>query len=333
MKAKRAKKKAVKRIKKSPVKRKSTGITGPWRIALIAGIVIAAAAVVHLSVNVLLPRIMNAELKWPEKLFNIKTGKDAIPKIHIKVAYDLFQKGKAVFIDARGAQEYEDAHIKGAISIPAGSPAEEIAKFKDQLKGRVLVTYCHGVGCHLSDKTAFALYDAGYRKIKIFFGGWNEWTAANYPLEKWEPPEQFKRLFEEEASADAIKAITLEEAKFIYDKNKGYIVDIGTRDQFNKTHIDKAMSVPYEDLDKTMNNYTAAFTQKPVIVYAHGPEKKAKEAALKIYKAGGKRVLLFPGMLKAWEKAGYPLYKAPPPQPPQPGGQPSSTSLSRPVAH
>jgi rhodanese-related sulfurtransferase len=187
---------AKKQIKKQRSTKNMTGFTGKYSLALI----IAGAAVImvalHFALNAFVPVLLDPGT-WQsmEKALKIPTGKDAIPHIKLEEAYDIFQKGRAVFIDARGGNEYEEAHIKGAISIPAGSPSEAIAKFKDVLAGKLLVTYCHGVGCHLSDKTAFALYDAGYRKIKIFFGGWNDWTRAGYPLDKYEPPEQYKHLF------------------------------------------------------------------------------------------------------------------------------------------
>lgn len=113
----------------------------------------------------------------------IKT-KDQIYKIDIEAAKFLYDSGKALFVDARNNVEYQESHIKGAISIPANATPEEINKLKNILTGKVLVTYCHGIGCHLSDKVANKLYDAGHRNITIFFNGWNTWNEKNYPIEK-----------------------------------------------------------------------------------------------------------------------------------------------------
>ncbi len=111
-------------------------------------------------------------------------SKETINRIDLDQAKYLYKSGKALFIDARALTEYQEAHIAGAIPIPAGSAAADIPKFANVLKDKVLVSYCHGVGCHLSDKTAYALYDAGYRKVCIFFGGWPQWTQANLPITK-----------------------------------------------------------------------------------------------------------------------------------------------------
>lgn len=117
-------------------------------------------------------------------LFNRIETKDQIYKIDIDAAKFLYDSGRAIFIDARNHVEFKESHIKGAVSIQTNATPEEINKLKNMLKDKVLITYCHGIGCHLSDRVAYKLYDMGYRNIAIFFGGWNEWNKYNYPIEK-----------------------------------------------------------------------------------------------------------------------------------------------------
>lgn len=237
--------------------------------------------------------------------------REDIPKIHIEEAKALLRTGRALFVDARGVAEYEMAHIKGAISIPAGTPIEKIKEMDSLLKDKLLISYCHGVGCRLSDKTANALFDAGYRKIYIFFGGWNEWTQAKYPVEEYQPPEQFKPLLVEPATAADIKEITLEEAKFLYDKNLANIVDVESVDKFNAKRIDRAISIPHDNIKAMLPNYAAFFDQKPAILYDHGNGDRAKKAAEEIYANNHKKVLVFRNALSEWEKASYPMYIQP----------------------
>lgn len=109
-------------------------------------------------------------------------AKEEIYKIDIAEAKYLFDSGKAIFVDARAVSEYEQGHIKGAVSVPTTATPEDIAKLKSKLAGKVLVTYCHGTNCHLADKTALKLYEAGYRKIAIFWGGWPKWNEYKYPV-------------------------------------------------------------------------------------------------------------------------------------------------------
>ena len=108
--------------------------------------------------------------------------KNKIKRIHHKEAKMLFDSGKALFIDARSLREYNKAHIKGSIPMQANLVDANIPKYKKLMEDKVLVTYCHGIGCRLSDKVAYRLFDRGYKKVCIFFGGWNEWNEKKYPV-------------------------------------------------------------------------------------------------------------------------------------------------------
>ena len=120
------------------------------------------------------------------ELNNIAGGaasKAVIKQIGLEEAKYLYDNRKAIFVDARSKEEFDALHIKGAISIPVNTAAEEIAKNRSILgqSGKIIVIYCHGIGCHLSDKTAYEIYDAGFKNVAIFFGGWNSWSDAKYP--------------------------------------------------------------------------------------------------------------------------------------------------------
>jgi len=260
-------------------------------------------------------KIYHIPLKY-RYLFKDQKKKEDIPKIHLEEAKVLQESGKAIFIDARGPSEYNDAHIPGAISIPVGDAQNKIQQYKELFKDKVLVPYCHGAGCHLSDKVAYALYDAGYKKVVIYFGGWPEWTQANMPVEKYEPPEQFKHLFEEAASEKDIKQITLEEAKFLYDNGLANIIDVDTQENYNKIHIERAVTINVDKMKDMLRGYDYFLKQKPNVLYCHGRGGKSKQAAGILYKEGYKKVLLFINALPQWEKAGYPIWRSPQQPPP-----------------
>jgi rhodanese-related sulfurtransferase len=115
--------------------------------------------------------------------FEDAATKSKICRIDTDDARYLFGEQKVLFVDAREPEEYKAAHIKGAINIPAGTKPDQLGPLQNKLKEKLLVIYCQGVGCHLSDKTAYMLYSAGYRKLVIFFGGWLKWKKYNYPIE------------------------------------------------------------------------------------------------------------------------------------------------------
>ncbi|HDQ26217.1 MAG TPA: hypothetical protein ENN43_05660 [bacterium] len=252
--------------------------------------------------------------KFKYLLKDVKS-KEEIPKIHIEEAAVLFESGKAVFIDARSLQEYNLSHIPGSIHMMTGEVQNKLPALADALKGKVLIPYCHGAGCHLSDKVAHLLFDAGYKKLAIFFGGWPEWTQANMPVKEYEPPQQYRHLFEEASSEKEIREITLEEVKFLYDNQLANIIDVDFPDKYNEKHIDRAVSMPVDQVDRMLPGYANFLSQKPVVLYCHGRGGKSKKVSETLYRAGYKKIMVFINALPQWEKAGYPV------RPPQAQGR------------
>lgn len=103
--------------------------------------------------------------------------------IKIDLAYKLFNDG-VKFIDARPVEEFNEGHIKNAINIPF----YESEKYENVLsrisKSEGIVTYCGGHDCELSIMLGDELFNKGYKKVYIFYGGWNDWLLNNYPIEK-----------------------------------------------------------------------------------------------------------------------------------------------------
>jgi rhodanese-related sulfurtransferase len=96
----------------------------------------------------------------------------------------LFDSGNVVFIDARHEYDFKLGHIKGAVNIPLRM-FETMKGVLDTIpKSRTLVAYCDGVECNSSIELSVDLAKAGYVDVKIFFGGWREWTSSHLPTEK-----------------------------------------------------------------------------------------------------------------------------------------------------
>ena len=53
-------------------------------------------------------------------------------------------------------------------------------------KKQQIVTYCAGSECDLSIVLGNVMFDRGYKKLYVFFGGWNDWLKAKYPIESSE---------------------------------------------------------------------------------------------------------------------------------------------------
>jgi rhodanese-related sulfurtransferase len=106
---------------------------------------------------------------------------------------DLQAKG-AVVVDTRVANEYADAHIKGAISVPykeksakapdfdASQDSWDMSKLPAD-KGASIVLYCNAGECWKSYKSAKQAVKAGYKNVYWFRGGIPEWKSKGLPTE------------------------------------------------------------------------------------------------------------------------------------------------------
>ncbi|MDO8549960.1 MAG: rhodanese-like domain-containing protein [Ignavibacteria bacterium] len=103
--------------------------------------------------------------------------------INLEQAYKLHQQN-VLFIDARGPADYQYAHIKNAINIPFDHFEEYKHLLNNIDKDKTIITYCAGTDCDLSILLGNILFEMGYKRVYIFFGGWNEWLEANHPIEK-----------------------------------------------------------------------------------------------------------------------------------------------------
>jgi len=139
---------------------------------------------------------IEGETKVIEKTIKNEVEKEAVKKdvqteplsINLKQAYSLYKKN-TLFIDAREPEDYRLAHIKNAINLPMDHFDDYKSMLEKIDKDQPIVTYCAGTDCDLSIVLSNVLYDMGYKKLYIFFGGWNEWLNAKYPTETSESKE------------------------------------------------------------------------------------------------------------------------------------------------
>jgi rhodanese-related sulfurtransferase len=110
---------------------------------------------------------------------------------HWNEAKALWDGKQALFCDARSKTEYDQGHIPGAIPLPLSEFDKYYKLYEDKLKGaKFIVTYCHGVGCQLSNKVAQKLVnDKKYGNVGSFFGGWPQWQQHNMPVETGGTPQ------------------------------------------------------------------------------------------------------------------------------------------------
>jgi 3-mercaptopyruvate sulfurtransferase SseA len=64
---------------------------------------------------------------------------DNARRIKAAELHDLWEKNDVVIIDTRGESAYKDEHIKGSISMPAGTV---LAHLEELPKNKMIVAYC-----------------------------------------------------------------------------------------------------------------------------------------------------------------------------------------------
>ena len=113
--------------------------------------------------------------------------------VEAKAVQDLQAKG-AVLIDTRRANEFAEATIKGAISVPydpeksakdanfdAAQDKYDMGKITD--KNKDYVVFCNSGTCWKSYKAAVVMAKAGYKNVHWYRNGVPDWKARKLPME------------------------------------------------------------------------------------------------------------------------------------------------------
>ena len=112
---------------------------------------------------------------WKKVLLNTLLSED-VPKISVMDAQAL--KGKAIFLDTRGANEYNISHIEGARFV--GYQEFDISSLSDLPKDQPIITYC-SIGKR-SDVIGRKLIDADFTHVQNMYGGLFEWVNKGAPV-------------------------------------------------------------------------------------------------------------------------------------------------------
>lgn len=109
-------------------------------------------------------------------------GRDDFEAIDRAELVRRMKAGTVTLIDVRPAEEYEAAHIAGAVSVPL----DQLAAFaKNVPKRRTIVAYCRGPYCVLSLQAVATLRKRGIEAMRSE-DGISEWRSAGLPLERIE---------------------------------------------------------------------------------------------------------------------------------------------------
>jgi rhodanese-related sulfurtransferase/DNA-binding transcriptional ArsR family regulator len=88
-------------------------------------------------------------------------------------------KGAVTVLDVRPAEEYEAAHIRGALSIPLPQLAKRLSELP---RRREVVAYCRGPYCVLAVEAVKLLRGKGFKAVRLEEGVL-DWAALGLPLD------------------------------------------------------------------------------------------------------------------------------------------------------
>jgi len=204
------------------------------------------------------------------------------------------QKASFTLIDARTSQEYQEAHIVGAINIPEKNLEGNLGILPAD-KNSLLVIYCNGVKCGKSKRLARKLEPLGYRNIKIYSDGIPVWEERNLPIVPG--PDYGKKI-----ETQKVKAADLAQ---LIRENKGDYVLVDVRDsaEYREGHIPTAINIPAE----TFSTQSGVLPkEKKIIVYCNSGSRSylAYRKLLKLAYPD-----IYQTLLADWKEAGFAVEK------------------------
>lgn len=114
---------------------------------------------------------------------------DGVQPLSLERARAMFDGKEALFLDARGSDEYTDGHIPGAVNLP---PTEFFTRYPDLAPeveaAPAVVIYCRSVECHDAVALAALLKEVTDRPLFVFEEGWRVWQEAGYPASRGRQP-------------------------------------------------------------------------------------------------------------------------------------------------
>jgi len=103
--------------------------------------------------------------------------------IPLDKAREHFMGQTAIFIDARPRDSFDEGHIEGALSLPLHDLHDRYMDVVARIPpDRLIITYCDGESCLLSEELARFLIEDGFKNVKVLADGWTVWRDRQLPI-------------------------------------------------------------------------------------------------------------------------------------------------------
>jgi rhodanese-related sulfurtransferase len=120
-----------------------------------------------------------AEHRGFEKL--VADAKKKITEISPSEAVEKSKAGRAVIVDVREKDEWDEDHIPDAVHMSRGTIELDIEEKVPDANAMII---CHCGGGGRSALAAESLQKMGYRNVRSMAGGFKAWKAAGLPTTK-----------------------------------------------------------------------------------------------------------------------------------------------------
>ncbi len=165
---------------------------------------VIVVVILSLAAGVLINRLSSQPLpivyQTPEQRLDAElTSLVKVPPFQIAPAATLglaqfraaVENRSALILDARPSAFFKAGHVPGALNLARDNFAQDYHHLSGVLKpaeDKPVIVYCSGGTCHDSRLVANALLSLGFSDVRVFTGGWEEWSAAGLPVSKGEAP-------------------------------------------------------------------------------------------------------------------------------------------------
>jgi rhodanese-related sulfurtransferase len=145
-------------------------------------VIVAGGTAFGLAFNLVTPRPIPYLRPAPPPLA-------AFDQVGLPEARELWEKGEAVFLDARSPGDYAAGHVAGALNLSVEMFEAAFPLLRSRMAEDVaIVIYCDGVHCDQSHRLLLKLRALGYVQARVLVNGWTEWRRANLPARTGSEP-------------------------------------------------------------------------------------------------------------------------------------------------
>ena len=203
-------------------------------------------------------------------------------------------KAEMTVVDARNPEEFQEVHVRGAISVPV----KQWKKFASRLpadKSARIIFYCNGIKCGKSKKAAKKAIKQGYDNVFVYVEGMPVWEEKGMPI--YAGPDYEKRIETSKMTPTALNALLQSGADTFT------IVDVRDQEEFDEGHIAGAINIPVA----VFATQSAVLDKKKLIIVYCNSGGRSYNAYRKLMKLGYKNINQ--AIFADWKEAGLPVAK------------------------